>query len=133
MTCGYHRDYSKTNTQEILMNKQTIKTGIWSAIAGAVLTMIIGFGFGGWVLGSTSVEKGEQMSRNAVIERLVPICIGQYKLDPDREKKLSELKDMSSWKREQYVKDQGWAQMPFETESDSRVADKCSMVILESS
>ena len=109
--------------------KEKIKIGVWSAIGGAIITMIIGFAWGGWVLGSNSLNMGEKMARNAVVERLTPICVAQFNQDLERDKKLKEFKEIDSWKKDQYVKDQGWATMPFEKEPDSRVADSCSALI----
>ena len=34
--------------------KDKISTGVWAAIGGAILTMIIGFNWGGWVTGGTA-------------------------------------------------------------------------------
>ena len=107
--------------------KEKIKNGVWGAICGAIMAIIIGFVWGGWVLGSNSRTAAE----NAVIERLAPICVAQFNQDPDREKKLKELKDYSSWKRDEYVRKQGWATMPGEKEPDSRVADICTDLILQ--
>ena len=111
--------------------KGKIKTGVWGAIGGAVITMIIGFAWGGWVLGSNSLITSKAMARTAVVDRLTPICVAQFNLDPEKDKKLGELKEISSWKQGQYVKDQGWATMPFEKEPDGGVADKCSSVLTE--
>lgn len=111
--------------------KEKIKTVVWSAIGGAIVAMIIGFVWGGWVLGSDSQDMGRQMAQSAVVERLAPICVMQFNQDPERDKKLKELKDTDAWKRDQYVKDQGWATMPFEKEPDSLVADRCSELIME--
>ena len=110
--------------------KEQIKTGVWGAVGGAIVAMIIGFAWGGWVLGSNSLDMGEEMARNAVVERLVPICVAQFNQDPARDEKLKMLKEKNSWERDKYVKAQGWATMPFEKEPDSRVADKCSELIL---
>lgn len=115
------------------VNKEKITTGVWGAIGGAIITMIIGFAWGGWVLGSSSLDMGEEMAQNAVIERLTPICVAQYNQDPERDQKLKKLKELDSWKREKYVRNQGWATMPFEKEPDSRVADRCAVLIMESS
>jgi len=112
-------------------NTRLLKTGIWGVVVGAVLTMIIGFAWGGWVSGSTSMNLGQEMAREAVIERLTPICVAQFNLDPNKVEKLKELTETDSWKRGQYVKDQGWATMPFEKEPDGRVADNCSQLIMK--
>lgn len=57
------------------VNQDKIRIGIWCAIGGAALTMIIGFNWGGWVRGGTSLDMGERLARAAVVERLAPICL----------------------------------------------------------
>ena len=114
------------------MNQATtekIKTSFWGAVVGAILTMVVGFAWGGWVLGSSSLSMGEKMAETALVERLTPICVAQYNQDPARDTKLLAFKEVDAWKRAQYVKEQGWATMPFETEPDSRVADSCANLI----
>ncbi len=108
-----------------------IKIVLWSAICGAIITMIIGFALGGWVTGGTAQTTAEEMAEAAVVDRLVPICVAQFNQDPEKDKKLKELKEKSSWDRDQYVKKQGWATMPFEKDPDSRVAEKCAEKILQ--
>ena len=115
------------------MDKEKVKTGVWGAICGAIITMIIGFAWGGWVLGSNSLDMGEEMAQTAVLDRLTPICVAQFNQDPQRDEKLKILKEKSSWERDKYVKEQGWATMPFEKEPDSRVADRCSALIMKNS
>ena len=115
------------------VNKEKIKTGVWGAVGGAVVTMIIGFAWGGWVLGSNSLNMGEEMAQTAVIDRLTPICVAQFNQDPQKDEKFKTLKEKSSWERGNYVKAQGWATMPFEKEPDSRVADRCSELIMKNS
>jgi hypothetical protein len=77
------------------------------------------------------MNMGEDMAKTAVIERLTPICVAQFNQDPEKDKKLDAFKKVDSWKRGQYVRDQGWATMPFEKEPDSRVADNCSALIMK--
>ena len=113
--------------------KEKIKIGVWGAIGGAIIVMIIGFNWGGWVLASTSQGMGEEMAETAVVDRLTPICVAQFNQDPEKDKKLKEFKEVDSWKRDQYVQDKGWATMPFEKEPDSRVADRCSALIMKNS
>jgi hypothetical protein len=114
-------------------NKEKIKTGVWGAVGGAAIAMIIGFAWGGWVLGSNSLDTGEEMARQAVLDRLTPICVAQFNQDPEKAQKLKNLKDIDSWKRGEYVRKQGWATMPFEKDPDSRVSDRCSELILKDS
>ncbi len=113
--------------------KDKISVGVWCTIGGAIITMIIGFNWGGWVRGSTSASMGEKMAELAVVERLAPICVYQFNKDPQREENLLTLKEKSSWDKEKYIKSQGWATMPSEETPDSMVAARCSELITKGS
>lgn len=102
----------------------------WTWIASIVLTMIIGFAWGGWVTGGTAQKMAEVMAANAVTQRLVPICVDQFNQDPEKEQKLVELKETSSYRRTDYVEDQGWATIPGEDEPDSKVAAECAKLLV---
>ena len=72
-------------------NKEKIKTSVWSAIIGAIMVIIIGFGWGGWVLGSTSQRTADTMVEDALVARLSPMCLEQFNKDAQKETKLKEL------------------------------------------
>ncbi len=97
-----------------------------------VLTMIVGFAWGGWVTGGTAQKMSETMADDAVVKRLAPICVVQFNRDPEKEKKLIELKETDSWQRDGYVEKQGWATMPGEEKADRNVAEACSELLLAS-
>jgi hypothetical protein len=102
----------------------------WSLIAVMVLTMIIGFNWGGWVTGGTAQKMAEVAAQNAVVQRLAPMCVLQFNQDPAKTQKLAELKDMSIYKRRDYVEKQGWATMSGEVKPDSKVADACTKLLV---
>ena len=52
-------------------------------------------------------------------------------LDPNKEVRLKEMKEIDSWKRGDYVQKQGWATMPGEKEPDSQVADEVAIRLME--
>ena len=99
----------------------------WSWVASVVITMIIGFAWGGWVTGGTA----RKIAKELVVSRLAPICVAQFQKDPEKDQKLKELKEMSSYQRGDYVKKQGWATIPGEKEPDSKVADECAKRLVE--
>ena len=109
---------------------EKIKTVVWSVILSSIVTMIIGFAWGGWVLGSTSQNMGEKMAENAVAKRLTPICYAQYNLDPEKVDKFNIFKSKYEWDQNRYVEEQGWATMPFEEKPDADVAALCSDMIM---
>jgi hypothetical protein len=41
------------------------------------------------------------------------------------------LQDTSSYQRDDYVKDQGWATMPGEANPENKVADGCAKLIVQ--
>jgi hypothetical protein len=102
----------------------------WSWVAAAVLTMIVGFGWGGWVTGGTARTTAEAMAQDAVVKRLAPICVVQSGRDPAKAVKLVALKEESTWQRGEYVGKQGWATMPGEQEPDSKVAQACATLLM---
>jgi hypothetical protein len=102
----------------------------WSWIASIILTMIIGFAWGGWVTGGTAQKMAETMAGKVVSQRLVPICVFQFNQDPLKDQKLKELEETSGWKRGDYVETQGWATMPGEEEPDDQVATECAKLLM---
>jgi hypothetical protein len=100
-------------------------------VAAVALTLIVGFNWGGWLTGGAAQHRVDAGARDAVVLRLVPICVAQFNLDPQKAPKLAELKAIaSSWSRPDYVKKQGWATMPGEKEPDSNVADACTKLLM---
>jgi len=110
------------------------KMGVfWCCVASVVLTMIIGFGWGGWVTGGTARQTAEAMARDAVVQRLAPICVVQSGRDPAKAPKLVALKDETAWQRGEFVGKQGWATMPGEQEPDRKVAEACALLLMPTS
>ena len=113
------------------MDWEKIKPGLWGALGGAIILAIVGFAWGGWVTGGTAQEMAEERAENAVLGRLAPICVEQFKQDPAKDQKLKDLKKVDAWKRGDYVAKQGWATMPGEKEPDSKIAEKCAELIVQ--
>ena len=102
-------------------------------VAAAVLTMIVGFNWGGWVSGDTAQKSAVKGAQAAVVLRLAPICVAQANLDPQSASKLAELKAITtSYDRPKYVKEQGWATMPGDEAPDNNVADACAKLLIAS-
>ena len=103
---------------------------VWGAVAGAVASMIVGFGWGGWVTGGTSARQAEQKASEAVLASLVPICVAQFRKAGKVEARLATLKATESWTQGELVAKGGWATMPGSTaEPDSQVASACADAI----
>ena len=107
----------KTETQGKL------KYGSWGLIVGTAITMIVGFGWGGWSTAATTQKAAEE----AVLTNQAEICIAQFMKQPDHEEKLKELGALDSWKRAEYIANGGWDRMPGqEGKPDHSVSRECA-------
>jgi hypothetical protein len=70
------------------------------AAFGAVATMIIGFNWGGWVLGKTAENDATQRVNAALVQAYGPVCIDRFKLQPNVEAKWVELTKVDTWRRD---------------------------------
>ena len=101
---------------------EMIKPLLFGAVGGAILAIIIGFAWGGWVTGGSSQERID----TAVLSLAAEICANNFKADPDFEKHLAALKKESTWQRDTYIKEKGkWSVMAGDDTSKSGVADAC--------
>ena len=98
--------------------------------AGKTVTMIIGFTWGGWVTGGTARSMAATIGEEAVVKRLAPMCVVQFKHDQRKDQKLKGLKEIGTYEKADYVKKQGWATMPGEPEPDAKVADECVKLLM---
>ncbi len=109
-----------------------IKPGVWGAVIGAVLTMIVGFGWGGWVTASTADQAARQQAETAVTSALVPFCLTKAKMDPAGPKKVGELRAINySYEQQEFVMKAGWATMPGREEPNREVAEACASQLLK--
>jgi hypothetical protein len=114
------------------MKAPWIKPGIWGAVIGSVLTMIVGFGWGGWVTAGSADETARRQANAAVTSALTPGCLAKAKTDPAGAKKLGELRAInSSYQQEQFVMEAGWASMPGNEEPNRQVAEACASQLLK--
>jgi hypothetical protein len=128
---GDKRDWRTKGFGQRLGEARPTKTLVfWAWVASVVVIMIIGFTWGGWVTGSTARNMAAVMAEEAVVKRLAPICVVQFKQDPGKDQKLKELQGKESYERGEYVKSQGWAKMPGEEEADSKVAEECAKLLV---
>ena len=83
------------------------------------------------MVGGMGIFEPEEMAEKAVVDQLAPICVQQFLKDPNREERLKELKEKSSWEQGDYVKKTGWATMPGAESPAPGVADECATRLME--
>jgi hypothetical protein len=104
---------------------------IQGAIGGAIVTLVVGFYWGGWVTGGTAKEMVQKSTSAAVVTALAPICVDKFSHSADADAKLTEFKKISSWQQGSYVEKAGWATMPGSDTANSSVAEACARMLGE--
>jgi hypothetical protein len=99
-----------------------VKYGIWGLIIGAVITMIVGFVWGGW----RTMGGAQTVTKEAVLASRAAICVAQFMKQPNQEEKLKEFIEMSHWRRPEFIEKGGWDKMPGQEEAGSAVAGACT-------
>jgi dienelactone hydrolase len=109
-----------------------MKPGVWGVVIGSILTMIVGFSWGGWTTSSTANQLAMKQADAAVTAALVPICLAGEKSDVARAKKLGELTAItSSYEQTEFVMKAGWATFPGKAEPNRDVAEACASQLLK--
>ena len=99
------------------------------AAVGAVATIVVGFSWGGWSLGSTADTMAKQRSELAVIAALAPVCADKFRAQADAEAKQVALSKVDSWKRRDEIPKE-FVTLPGESYPNSALADACYTLLL---
>jgi hypothetical protein len=107
-----------------------LKPAIMGAIAGGIATMIVGFNYGGWYLGSSAETMANKQSNAAVLTALVPVCVSQSQADPEGVAKLKAFNAIkSTYEQRDFVMKAGWATMPKADAPNQDLASACADVL----
>jgi len=105
---------------------------IQGMVIGAVASMVIGFSWGGWLLGSTAHRLAADQASTAVVAVLTPICVEKFLQNSDAQANLAALLKISTnWQQGQYVEKGGWAMRPGATSSDYELARASAAKLIE--
>jgi hypothetical protein len=112
-----------------MLQGESLTRLLQGAAAGVVATVVVGFGWGGWSLGSTANKMANEQSERAVIAALAPVCADKFRALPDAAAKTAELSKADSWKRsEEFPKE--FVTLPGETYPSSALVYACSTLLL---
>ena len=103
-----------------------MKPAFWGVVVGVVGIMIVGFGWGGWVLGSAAEKIAKDRADGAATAVLVPICVERFMGQADAAMKLTEFQNTASWQQHQLIAQGGWATATGSTTPNTAVARGCA-------
>jgi len=99
------------------------------AAAGAIITLIVGFNWGGWVTGGTAKEMVQRSTTSAVVSALSPICVDKFQQSAAAATNMVELKKVSSYQQGSFIEKGGWATLPGGEGANSSVARACAEML----
>lgn len=86
-------------------------TWLWSCAGCIVATMLVGFTAGGWVTGGTADEMVSDAREEARAELAATLCVNRFAAAPGAQAELTALKEASSWERDDFIEEGGWAEL----------------------
>src|ERR1044072_9526869 len=88
---------AKGNTMEMpaILKGDSLTRLLQGAAAGAIITLIVGFNWGGWVTGGTANETVQKSTTSAVVAALSPICVDKLQRSAEASTNMVELKKVS--------------------------------------
>lgn len=110
--------------------RPTKMMAFWLCLGAVVLTLAIGFTWGGWTTAAAAKQQATTSAQAAVVQRLGTICVAQFGLDAQHVQNLAELQALGTSARSSFVRDGGWATMPGEDAADSKVVSECVKQVL---
>ena len=107
-----------------ILQGESLKRLLQGTATGAVATMVIGFSWGGWTLGSTAAKQLKDAEQASIVRVLAPICADKFQRSADARTNLDALNKADSWKRDEFIEKAGWTKFPG-SEPDRAVAQAC--------
>ena len=71
---------------------ELLKRLLQGAVVGIAATLAVGFGWGGWMLGSSAKTLADSTASSAVVAAIAPICVDQFQRSADAATNLTALK-----------------------------------------
>jgi hypothetical protein len=107
-----------------ILEGQSLKRLLQGAVLGAVATIVIGFSWGGWMLGSTAQGRIADAQQASIVRVLAPICADRFEHAADVSTNLRALNAVESWKRDDIIEKAGWTTFPG-SQPNPKVAEAC--------
>jgi hypothetical protein len=99
------------------------------AFVGFLATMLIGFNWGGWTLGSTAKQMAEKSASAALVAVLAPMCADKFRQGPEATQNMAEFKKVNSWMQDTYIQKGGWATFAGMSSPDLAIAQACAKLL----
>jgi pimeloyl-ACP methyl ester carboxylesterase len=95
----------------------------WSCAGSAILAIVVGFSWGGWVTGGTAKAMADRATTQARQELAAVVCVDRFMAAGDARVQLAALQKITRpYAQSQFVQDGGWAIMPVSSDAESSMS-----------
>ena len=98
----------------------------WSVVGSSILTMVVGFTWGGWTTAGRAGTMADLAVRQARAVLISNVCVHNFVSAPDAAQNLVELKSKSSWEQDNFIEEGGWAVVAGLSKPVPDAADTCA-------
>ena len=122
---------AKTPLQRFTDYQPSKPVWFWSCAGAIVLTIVVGFVWGGWTTAGSAQEMADTAAKEATNSLVASICVENYSNSPDFADHLASLKDASSWERSDMIEAGGWVTLAGMQEPYDNAARLCARQLVE--
>jgi len=101
------------------------KPAVWGAVGGAMLTLIVGFYWGGWQTTSSANRMANEQSDKKVIAALAPFCADRFLKSAGPTQSAELLKLTTNYERGSFLEKAGYTNLPGSTAANWGVGRAC--------
>ena len=102
---------------------------VMTAIGGALVWWIALGLWLGWMSPGSAQKQTDEAVFAALVEKLTPICVGNFNADADQESKWERVKNAAYYNRDAVFAEQGWATFMGSDEPVERIVESCRNAI----
>lgn len=117
--------------EKFLEYKPSKKALFWSCAGTAVVTMVVGFAWGGWMTGGSAQDMADARAEQAVASLAADLCYQAFLNAPDARTNHAALMDESSYSRDTYLEDGGWLTFAGREDPIEMAAQPCAERLAE--
>jgi hypothetical protein len=100
-------------------------------VGASILTMLVGFTWGGWTTAGRAALTTDRAVRLARAELISDICVHNFVSAVDAADNLKELKAKSSWEQDDYIENGGWAIIAGLSKPVPDAVDTCAEALVD--
>ena len=125
-----HQNRSKLQWLDQYQASKTVL--FWACAGSAILAIVVGFSWGGWVTGGSAQAMADKAAAQARQELSATVCVDRFMAAQDAGAKLIALKKASSpYAQSRFVQDGGWALLGGSSADHRKAAGLCAAELIK--